>query len=245
MLTDQVAIVTGAGRGIGRIIALTFAEAGANVLINDIDEESAESVAAEVEQHGREALAFVGSVVEEDEVEQMVQAAVEKWGRLDILVNNAGITQDNRLVRVGEEQWDAVLAVNLKGAFLSTKAAARPMMKARRGRIINIASVVGLIGNAGQANYSASKGGLIALTKTTARELAGRGITCNAVAPGFIETAMTRKLPEEARERLLGQVPLGRPGTPEDVAAVVAFVVGPEAEYITGQVINVDGGMVM
>ncbi len=245
MLTDQVAIITGAGRGIGRVIALTLAEQGANVLINDVDEESAQRVAAEIEQHGHESLAFVADVTDEAQIERMVQAALDKWGRVDILVNNAGITRDNLLVRMKEDQWDAVLDVNLKGAFICSKVVARPMMKARGGRIINIASVVGLIGNVGQANYSAAKGGLIALTKTTARELAGRGITCNAVAPGFIETAMTQQLSEEAREALLGQVPLARPGTAEDVAAVVAFLASSEAEYITGQVINVDGGMVM
>lgn len=245
MLTEQVAIITGAGRGIGRVIALSLADAGGNVLVNDVDEESARVVAAEIEENGPEALAVGGSVVNEAEVEQMVQSALDKWGRVDILVNNAGITQDSLLVRMAEDQWDAVLAVNLKGAFLCTKAVARPMMKARRGRIINIASVVGLIGNPGQANYSASKGGLIALTKSTARELAGRDITCNAVAPGFIATAMTQQLPEEAREKLLSQVPLGRAGRPEDVATAVLFLAGPEAAYITGQVINIDGGMVM
>ena len=245
MLTDQVAIVTGAGRGIGKVIAFTLAGEGANVLINDMDEQSAQATAVELQQRGHPALAFVADVADEAQVNQMVKAALNKWERIDILVNNAGITRDNLLVRMKEEQWDAVLDVNLKGAFICTKAVARPMMKARQGRIINIASVAGIIGNPGQANYSASKGGLIALTKTTARELAGRGITCNAVAPGFIETPMTEQLSPEVRDRLLSQVPLGQPGRPEDVAAVVTFLAGPAAEYITGQVLNVDGGMVM
>ncbi len=245
MLTDQVAIVTGAGRGIGRVIALTLADQGANVVVNDVVAELAEAVVTEIEQSGHQALAFVANITDEDQVSDMVQAALDKWGQVDILVNNAGITRDSLLVRMKEQDWDAVLQVNLKGTFLCSKAVARPMMKARRGRIINIASVVGLMGNPGQANYSASKGGVIALTKTTARELAGRGITCNAIAPGFIETPMTQQLPEEARQRLLQQVPLGRPGTPEDVAQAVAFLAGPDGAYITGQVLNVDGGMVM
>jgi len=221
-LEGQVALVTGSGRGIGRAIALALAEHGANVVVNDVMAESAQQVAAEIEARGVAAMSAV-----------------------DILVNNAGITQDNLLMRMSEEQWDAVLTVNLKGAFLCTKAVARPMVKARRGRIINIASVVGLTGNVGQANYSSSKGGLIALTKSTAQELGSRGITCNAVAPGFIETEMTARLSDEARQQMLGRIPLGRPGQPEDVAAAVVFLAGPEAAYITGQVLTVDGGMVM
>ena len=244
-LKDQVALVTGSGRGIGQAIALALAENGANVVVNDVVEESARQVAAQIEEMGVAAMAVVANITCEDEVKAMVTAAMDRFGQIDILVNNAGITQDNLLMRMSEEQWDAVLAVNLKGAFLCTKAVARPMVKARRGRIINIASVVGLTGNVGQANYSSSKGGLIALTKSTAQELGSRGITCNAVAPGFIETEMTGRLSDEAREQMLGRVPLGRPGQPEDVAGAVVFLAGPEAAYITGQVITVDGGMVM
>ena len=244
-LEDQVALVTGCGRGIGRAIALALAEHGAGVVVNDLMEESAEQVATEIEAIGVAAMPVVADITCEDEVKAMVTAAVDRFGQIDILVNNAGITQDNLLMRMSEEQWDTVLAVNLKGAFLCTKAVARPMVKARRGRIINIASVVGLTGNVGQANYSSSKGGLIALTKSTAQELGSRGITCNAVAPGFIETEMTARLSDEAREQMLGRVPMGRPGQPEDVAQAVVFLAGPEASYITGQVLTVDGGMVM
>jgi len=244
-LKDQVALVTGSGRGIGQAIALALAEHGANVVVNDVVEGSAEQVAAQIEEKGVAAVPVVADITSEDEVKAMVAAVTDRFGQIDILVNNAGITQDNLLMRMSEEQWDTVLAVNLKGAFLCTKAVARLMVKARRGRIINIASVVGLTGNAGQANYSSSKGGLIALTKSTAQELGSRGITCNAVAPGFIETEMTGQLSNEAREQMLGRVPLGRPGQPEDVAGAVVFLASPEAAYITGQVITVDGGMVM
>jgi len=244
-LSGQVALVTGSGRGIGQAIALALAEQGANLVINDVDLESAQATAAEIERRGREAMVHGASVVEETQVEEMVEAALARWGRVDVLVNNAGITRDGLLVRMKEDQWESVLAVNLKGAFHCIKAAARPMMKARYGRIINIASVAGVTGNPGQANYAASKGGLIALTKTTALELAPRGITCNAVAPGFIETAMTRQLPEEVREAWLKRIPLGRAGTPQDVAAAVVFLAGPASAYVTGQVLIVDGGMVM
>ncbi len=244
-LKDQVALVTGSGRGIGQAIALALAEHGANVVVNDVVEESAEQVAAQIEEMGVAAMPVVADITCEDEVKAMFTAVMDRFDQIDILVNNAGITQDNLLMRMSEEQWDTVLAVNLKGAFLCTKAVARPMLKARRGRIVNIASVVGLTGNAGQANYSSSKGGLIALTKSTAQELGSRGITCNAVAPGFIETEMTGRLSDEAREQMLGRVPLGRPGQPEDVAGAVVFLAGPGAAYITGQVLIVDGGMVM
>ena len=244
-LTDQVALVTGSGRGIGRAIALALAAQGAHLVINDVDAASAEATAADIRALGREALVAGANVVEEAQVEAMIEAIMERFGRLDVLVNNAGLTRDGLLIRMKEDQWDLVLDVNLKGAFLCTKTAARPMMKARHGRIVNIASVAGITGNPGQANYSASKGGLIALTKTTALELATRGITCNAVAPGFIETAMTQQLAEEVREGWMKRIPLARAGTAEDVAAAVCFLAGPASTYVTGQVLVVDGGMVM
>jgi 3-oxoacyl-[acyl-carrier protein] reductase len=244
-LAEQVSLVTGSGRGIGLTIALALAEHGANVVINDVVEENARAAAAQVQKLGREAMVALADVTSKTEVQEMVESVMARFGRIDILVNNAGITRDSLLIRMSEEQWDAVLSVNLKGAFLCTKAVSRPMLKARSGRIINIASVVGLTGNAGQANYSASKGGLIALTKTTAQELASRGITANAIAPGFIETEMTDRLPAEAREQMLARVPLGRAGQAEDVANAVVFLAGPDAAYITGQVLTVDGGMVM
>jgi 3-oxoacyl-[acyl-carrier protein] reductase len=244
-LLDQVALVTGSGRGIGRAIALALAEAGANLVINDVDAASGEATVADLQALGREAMFHGANVVDGAEVEAMVEAIMERFGRLDLLVNNAGVTRDGLLLRMKDDQWDLVLDVNLKGAFHCTRAAARPMMKARGGRIINIASVAGITGNAGQANYSASKGGLIALTKTTALELAGRGVNCNAVAPGFIETAMTQQLSEEVRAGWLERIPLGRGGTPEDVAAAVVFLAGPASSYMTGQVLVVDGGLVM
>ena len=244
-LTDQVALVTGSGRGIGRAIALALAEQGAHLVINDVDAASAEATAGDIEALGRQALVSGANVVDEAQVEAMIEAVMERFGRLDVLVNNAGLTRDGLLIRMKEDQWDLVLEVNLKGAFLCTKSAARPMMKARYGRIVNIASVAGITGNPGQANYSASKGGLISLTKTTALELASRGVTCNAVAPGFIETAMTQQLAEEVREGWMKRIPLGRAGTAEDVAAAVYFLAGPASTYVTGQVLVVDGGMVM
>lgn len=242
---DQVAIITGSGGGLGASMARNMANAGCNIVINDVNRENAETVAEEIRGLGVKALVDTGSVTSGDDVDNMVKATLDEFGRIDILVNNAGITRDALLIRMKEDQWDLVIEINLKGAFLCTKAVARPMMKAEYGRIVNIASVAGVGGNAGQANYSASKGGLISLTKTTAQELASRNITCNAVAPGFIETAMTKVLPEEVREGWMTRIPLGRPGTPEDVAAVVAFLASPEAGYVTGQCLNIDGGLIM
>ena len=244
-LQDQVAIVTGSGGGLGEAIAKKLASLGADLVINDVNAEGAERVAADIRGMGRRALVAVGSVTSAEDIEKMVEAVMAEFGKIDILVNNAGITKDGLILRMKEEQWDLVLAINLKGAFLCTKAVARPMMKAEYGRIVNIASVAGVGGNAGQANYSASKGGLISLTKTTAQEFASRNITCNAVAPGFIETMMTEVLPQEVRDMWLTRVPLGRPGQPEDVANVVAFLASVEAGYVTGQCVNIDGGLIM
>jgi 3-oxoacyl-[acyl-carrier protein] reductase len=245
MLEGRVAVITGAGGGIGSAIARRLASSGANIVVNDLDESAAQSVAREVEALGREALVNGGSVADLAAMEAMVQEALERWGTVDIMVNNAGITRDSLLIRMSEEQWDLVIAVHLRGAFCCTKAVTRPMMKQRYGRVVNVASVVGVMGSPGQANYSAAKGGIIALTKTTARELAGRNITCNAVAPGFIETRMTQELGPAVREEYLSRIPLGRPGQPEDVANVIHFLASPDADYITGQVIHIDGGMVM
>jgi 3-oxoacyl-[acyl-carrier protein] reductase len=244
-LAEKTALVTGASRGIGRAIAARLARDGANVVGVDIDLDLMDATAELVRAEQVGFLAVRANVVEPDQMKDAVGQAVDEFGSIDIMVNNAGITRDNLLIRMKEQDWDAVIDINLKGVFNCIKAAARPMMKQREGRIINIASVVGIIGNAGQANYSASKGGVIALTKTSARELAARGVAVNAVAPGFIETPMTEELSEEAREASLEQIPFRRYGTPEDVAAVVSFLAGPDASYMTGQVLCVDGGMVM
>ena len=244
-LEKNVALVTGGGQGIGRAIVLALAEAGANIVVSDLQGDRAEVVAKEVAQLGREALALRTDVSRSAEVEEMVATAQKKWGRLDILVNNAGVTRDGLLLRMKEDDWDLVLSVNLKGTFLCTKQVLAIMSKQRNGRIVNIASVVGVAGNIGQANYAASKAAVIGFTKTTAREYAGRGITANAVAPGFIDTMMTRGLSDETKQKLLQQIPLGRLGSPEEVAGVVRFLVSREASYITGQVIHVNGGMWM
>ncbi len=246
LLDGKCALVTGASRGIGRAVALKLASEGAKVALNFAgNEAAANSVRQEIEAAGGEAILVKADVADEAAVQQMVQTTADAFGRIDILVNNAGITRDGLLARMKEEDWDAVLSTNLKGVFLTTKAAAKLMMKQRAGRIVNMASVVGVTGNAGQANYSAAKAGVIGFTKTVAKELASRGITANAVAPGFIDTDMTSVLSDKAKEAALSGIPLGRMGTPDDIAAAVLFLVSDQASYITGQVLNVDGGMVM
>ena len=244
-LTNQIALVTGAGRGIGRAIALKFAAAGADVVCVSRTVENSEQAANEVRALGRKAWAHAVNVADASAVNAAAESILAQTGRIDILVNNAGVTRDGLLVRMSEDDWDTVLDTNLKGAFLFTKALTRAFMKQRSGRIINIASIVGLIGNAGQCNYAASKAALIGFTKSAARELASRGILVNAVAPGFIETDMTAGLKEELKSDMLKTIPLGTLGQPDDVAEAVLFLAGPAARYITGQVLTVDGGMVM
>lgn len=245
-LTGKVAVVTGASRGIGRAIAIKLAEAGANIFFNyNGSPDAAKETAAMVTEIGVEVEAMKANIADSEEVTAFFKQAVERFGRIDILVNNAGITRDNLLMRMKENEWDDVIATNLKGTFLTTKAVSRTMMKQRYGKIINIASVVGLIGNAGQANYVASKAGVIGLTKTSARELAARGINVNAIAPGFITTEMTDELDEQTKEMMLSQIPLGKYGTTDDVANAVLFLASDASAYITGQTIAIDGGMVM
>ncbi|MDX9710425.1 MAG: 3-oxoacyl-[acyl-carrier-protein] reductase [Trichloromonas sp.] len=245
MAKDRVAIVTGASRGIGKSISLALAACGAKIAAVDIDLAATEAMVAELKANGIEAIAVQGNVTLSADAEKMIQAAVEAFGRVDILVNNAGITRDALLLRMKDEDWDAVLNVNLKGAFLCTRAAAKVMSKQRYGRIINIASVVGQMGNAGQANYCASKAGLMGLTRSNARELARRNVTVNAVAPGFIATDMTDALPEKTREELAARIPLERLGSAEDIAHAVVFLAQEKSGYITGQVLAVNGGMYM
>ncbi len=242
-LAGQVAVVTGGSRGIGRAVAESLAAGGAKVAVVARSVERAAAVAAELPGSGHQA--FACDVADAEAVGALVSAVESELGSLDILVNNAGITEDNLLMRIRDEDWDRVLDTNLKGAFLTTRAVSRGMMRRRHGRIINISSVVGLTGNKGQVNYAASKAGLIGMTKAVAKELASRNILCNAVAPGFIETDMTAAMTEAAQGALMGEIPLGRLGTPNDIGAVVRFLAGPGAAYITGQVIVVDGGMVM
>lgn len=242
-LEGKVALVTGGAQGIGRAIALALAREGAKVVLSDINLEKAQETGREIESLGREALAVGGNVASAKDAENMVNQTLERFGRLDILVNNAGITRDQLLLRMKEEDWDLVLAVNLKGTYNCTKAAIRHLVKQKGGKIVNIASVVGEMGNAGQANYSASKAGVIGFTKSIAREYAVRNVQVNAVAPGFIDTAMTQAVPEKDREFLIKQIPMQRLGTPEDVAEAVLFLVSSSADYITGHVLDVNGGM--
>jgi 3-oxoacyl-[acyl-carrier protein] reductase len=245
LLKDRVALVTGSGRGIGKQIALAFARQGADLVICDVNLEDADMTRSEVEALGRKALHFKIDVTDSEQVQELTNKILDKFKKIDILVNNAGITKDGLLLRMTLEDWNAVLAVNLTGAFNCLKAVSRVMLKQKQGKIVNIASIIGIIGNPGQANYSASKAGIIALTKTAAKELASRNICVNAVAPGFIETPMTAQLPQELKGKMLGAIPLGRFGKPEEVAQLCVFLSSSESDYITGQTIVIDGGMVM
>ena len=244
-LKDKVALVTGGAQGIGRAVALLLAQHGADIAVSDVNLQRAEETAGEIRALGRKSMAVKANVADSEEVEQMVQALLAGFGRIDILVNNAGIAKDKLILRMTDEDWDAVLNVNLKGTFLCTRAVIRHMSKQRSGKIVNIASVVGEMGNAGQANYAASKAGVIGFTKTIAREFAQRGINVNAIAPGYIETPMTDAIPEKAKEELKRMIPMERLGRPEDVARGVLFLVSEASGYITGQVLNVNGGIYM
>ncbi|AIG27655.1 3-oxoacyl-[acyl-carrier-protein] reductase [Brevibacillus laterosporus] len=246
MLEGKVALITGASRGIGRAIALKYAEAGANIIVNySGNEAKAQETVAEIEKMGREAIMIRANVGNTEEAENMVKEALERFGKIDILVNNAGITRDNLLMRMKESEWDEVINVNLKGVFNMTKALTRPMMKQRSGSIINITSVVGVLGNAGQANYVAAKAGVIGLTKTTARELASRNIKVNAIAPGFVDTDMTDVLPEDVKSGILAQIPFNRLGSADEISSVALFLASDASSYMTGQTLHVDGGMYM
>ena len=244
-LKDKVALVTGAARGIGREIAVSFAKEGCDIVAWDINMQETDELARTVEGCGRKFMAQEVDITDAAKVNEAVNKILDKLGKVDILVNNAGITKDNLLLRMSEAEWDAVIDVNLKGTFNCIKAASKLMIKQRSGKIINIASIIGIIGNAGQANYAASKAGIIALTKTVAKELACRNINVNAVAPGFIQTEMTAKLPEDVQRKMLEAIPLSKFGSPKDVAALCVFLASEEANYITGQTIVIDGGMVM
>lgn len=244
-LKEKVAIVTGSSRGIGKAIALELVQSGAKVVISGRNRERIELVLKQIEGMGGEAISVSADVSKMDEASNLINKTLEKWERVDILVNNAGITRDSLIIRMTNEDWQEVLNTNLTGTFNCIKSVTRQMMKQRSGSIINITSVVGIMGNAGQANYAASKAGVIGLTKTVARELASRNITCNAVAPGYIETELTEELDEKIKENLRQQIPLERIGTIEDVAKVVTFLASDNASYITGQVINVDGGLLI
>jgi len=246
MLEGKVALITGASRGIGRAIALKYAEAGANIIVNySGNEAKAQETVAEIEKMGREAIMIRAKEGKTEEAENMVKEALERFGKIDILVNNAGITRDNLLMRMKESEWDEVINVNLKGVFNMTKALTRPMMKQRSGSIINITSVVGVLGNAGQANYVAAKAGVIGLTKTTARELASRNIKVNAIAPGFVDTDMTDVLPEDVKSGILAQIPFNRLGSADEISSVALFLASDASSYMTGQTLHVDGGMYM
>ena len=244
-LNDKVAVVTGAGRGIGRAVAIAYAKMGANVVCVSRTQENSTKVATEIEALGQKSWAFAVDVSDTSAVESSAKNILETTGKVDILVNNAGVTRDNLLMRMSEEEWDTVLNTNLKGAFNFTKAFTRPFMKQRSGRIINIASVIGLIGNAGQSNYAASKAALIGFTKSVAKELAPRGVTANAIAPGFIETDMTAVLDEKVRGSIIDRIPMTRFGSPEDIANTAIFLALESTNYMTGQVLTIDGGMVM
>ena len=244
-LANQIAVVTGAGRGIGRAIALKFAAAGADVVCVSRTAENSEKTAAEVRALGRRSWAFAVDVSDPAAIAVAAEKILAGTGRVDVLVNNAGVTKDGLLMRMSEVDWDTVLDTNLRGAFLFTKAFTRTFLKQRSGRIINLASVIGLVGNAGQCNYAASKAGLIGFTKSVAKEFGSRGVTCNAIAPGFIATDMTAALDEKLKEALLKQIPLGALGQPDDIAEAALYLAGPGGRYVTGQVLTVDGGMVM
>jgi len=244
-LKDKVALITGGARGIGRAIAMAFAREGADIVVADVNQEEAEKTARDIEALARKSLAIPMDVTNYLKVEEAINKILDKFGKVDILVNNAGITRDGLLLRMNEAEWDAVIDVNLKGTFNCTKAVSKAMIKQRSGKIINIASIIGIIGNVGQANYSASKAGIIALTKTAAKELASRNINVNAVAPGFIQTDMTAGLSEDIKQKIKEAIPLNKFGNPDDVAAVCLFLASEDANYITGQTIVVDGGMVM
>ncbi len=241
----KTAVITGAARGIGKAIAIRLAKSGLNIVISDVLEDEGKKTAEEIKGYGVETAFIKTDVSNMESVNNMVKETVEKFGSIDVLVNNAGITRDNISIRMSEQEWDLVLNINLKGTFLCSQAAAKEMMKKRFGRIVNIASVSGILGTAGQANYASSKAGVIALTKAMARELGGRNITVNAVAPGYIITEMTEKLPEKVKDAYLTQIPLKRGGTPEDVANGVNFLISPDASYITGIVLNISGGLVI
>ena len=246
-LNDRVAVVTGSAQGIGREIVLKLAEVGADVVVNDIEAatEPLANVVQEIEALGRKSLAVTADVTSATDVNRLMETAVNEFGKIDILVNNAGVTRDNLLMKMTDEEWDTVLNIDLKSAFLCTRAVIRYMLRQRSGRIISIASVVGMIGNAGQANYASAKAGIIGFTKSIAKEVGSRSITVNAIAPGYIQTKMTEQLSDEQRQEMLKHIPLASLGTPQDVAEAVAFLASDEARYITGHVLNVDGGMAL